>query len=66
MSLGFGLALGLFGYRIMEPLLAESPGPGLRVLDVILTGSFIAGGSHGVHVLVTEILNLMPLGKKQV
>jgi hypothetical protein len=65
LSLGIGLTLGLLGYRVMEPLLAARPGSGRRILDVVLTGSFIAGGSHGVHVLITEILNLISLGKKR-
>ena len=70
MGLCFGLLLALVGLRILDQLVVQPPlgwqGRLFTVVDILLTGSVLAGGSDAVNKLTKAYGQLMAgLSKKQ-
>ncbi len=68
--LGFiiGIFVSLVGVRVLEPLvdLAQAPQPQqlmFRILDIILTGSAISGGSNAFHSLISVFTDFLELSR---
>lgn len=63
MGLCFGLIVALVGVRILDQLVAETPagiqGRMFVMVDVLLTGSVLAGGSDAVNKLTKAYSQLM-------
>jgi len=60
MSLVGGIVVSAAGFRVLAEVLAAAPPSGFQgaafgVLDVIVTGGLIAGGSKGLHVLTQAV-----------
>jgi hypothetical protein len=58
-SFTLGVALALVGVRGLFGLLAPAPGPlggWFQLVDILVTGAVIAGGSDGIHKMVTAVL----------
>jgi len=59
-SFTLGVALSLVGVRGLLGLLMPPPGPvsgWFRLVDILITGAVIAGGSDGIHKMVTAVLD---------
>jgi hypothetical protein len=71
-GLGLGLLVSAVGCRALEVLLGPSPvgwsvaqGVAFRLVDVVLTGGVIAGGSEGIHRIATVFDNFMSATAKR-
>ena len=64
-AVGAGIIVAIAGARTLGPLLADNPIPGphqhslMTVVDVLITGGLIGGGSAGVHKLVSVITDFL-------
>jgi hypothetical protein len=65
-GLGLGLLVSGVGLRALETLIdpalsgwSASQGAAFRLVDVVLTGGVIAGGSEGIHRIATVFDNFM-------
>jgi hypothetical protein len=57
-SFTLGVALALVGVRALHGLLTTAPTSGwFSLVDIIVTGAVIAGGSDGVHQMVTSAVD---------
>lgn len=66
-SLGLGLFAGLVGVRALNPLLAPSNHEHrwFNLFDVTLTSLLLAGGSDGIHQVVTTITTFLDSSKSR-
>jgi hypothetical protein len=71
-GLALGLLLSAVGVRCLETLTASAPDAlsatqtaGFRLVDGLLTGGVIAGGSEGIHRVVTIFDNFMSTAAKR-
>jgi hypothetical protein len=71
-GLGLGLLVSAVGCRALEALLGPSladwsvaQGTAFRLVDVVLTGGVIAGGSEGIHRVATVFDNFMTATAKR-
>lgn len=59
-SFTLGVALALVGVRGLIGLLSPPPGPvsgWFKLVDILVTGAVIAGGSDGIHKMVKAVLD---------
>jgi len=65
-SFTLGVALALVGVRGIHGLLANAPSSGwFSLVDIVVTGAVIAGGSDGIHQMVTAVLDFFNMLSSQ-
>jgi hypothetical protein len=65
-SFVLGLALALVGVRGLHGVLAGDPSSGwFKLVDIVVTGAMIAGGSDGIHQMLSAITDCFNMVSKK-